>query len=286
MPANTSSIAEADMHHQEGEDLDTRQTPEIDGTTSSNNDAPDGSGLLTLGEFQSADLMQMVTRCFTEQAAYCNNIKQQAIEKLWREVQAARYAKSDNQEELDQRFCAEVESYYRFVQLETQVHSLEQPGRKHIEKFIGTAKWKFKEAKEGGGEFLEGRLDDWVFIPMMDKLEHLILSIPNYRIGKLLLTPFKWQTTEDEHTTYEHYGGKLFRVLAVGTFNSLIGGFVGFPVALQTLNVTSRVGEVVTYLLCLAGFGIVVKPLLPGLNLALVVTLAYASILAANMRSG
>ena len=84
---------------------------------------------------------------------------------------------------------------------------------------------------------------------------------------------------------YDHYYGAVFRLFALGVFYSLVSGFVGLPVVIQTLNVTSKEGEVVTYMLCLFGFSIMMKVSLPGLNMPLIATLAYAGILAANMRA-
>ena len=75
----------------------------------------------------------------------------------------------------------------RFLLQTVHVHALEHPGRKLLEKFIDTAKGKLKAANEESMEFLEGRLDDWVMVPTIDKLENWILSFPDHRVGKLLL---------------------------------------------------------------------------------------------------
>lgn len=78
--------------------------------------------------------------------------------------------------------------------------------------------------------------------------------------------------------------GEYVRFISVGVFNTCVGIFVIAPMAIQTLKVTTPVGEVATYLVFVLIAGFAIQMLVPGFTRQLLVYLAYAGVMAAVMR--
>lgn len=75
----------------------------------------------------------------------------------------------------------------KFVLLTVQVHALDQPGRKSVGTFRDTCANKIRRGGSDDVEFLNAGPDEWIRIITMDKLEHWIHNIHEYRLGRVIL---------------------------------------------------------------------------------------------------
>ena len=266
-------------------------------------------------------MTNITRRAYIEPLSYCQIIQQQYIENLWSELKDTADADGPYLVDRARKLHKEIMRYRRQLQDVSikvasltladksifqlnKVCSLDQADPKFLKEYLREAEHRLSRLPPQDRGFLNAGALEWIKPFSVDKLEGLVYQLTNHRFGRLLLVsgtkcienekfvltsfqrPSRWERQENGNRVYEYYGRSVIEALVWGGFIGLICAFIGIPVMLQTLKVTSAAGQAVTYLSFLLGFGVVAKALLSTFNLTLIATLAYAGILAANMRHG
>lgn len=126
-----------------------------------------------------------------------------------------------------------------------------------------------------------GTREDWAMLHDLDLPDVWARNAAEYQWGEFLLVSWdcRWQQTSME------YPIGVFVVLVSAFVNCGMAAFLGVPVALQALDVASPTVYVGAYIAFLFVFGIIIQLSMPGYVVQLVLCLAYAAVLVANMKN-
>ncbi|KAH7152193.1 hypothetical protein B0J13DRAFT_257293 [Dactylonectria estremocensis] len=237
-------------------------------------------GFMALCARGQQDASQLVTRRFTEPTMFCLAKGAMRMEQVWYEYQEAVRLGSEN-ETMFLNLRRELGDYQQFALQTKDMHGLEQPSSVFIDNFVRGIR---SELNSEESRYTDGPSWDWALTVPFDKLDQLIRDIPHYPLGQTILASFMEKTEESGDNQHLYYPLKTIKILLSGVFNCLVASLVGAPVALQSLSITSQTGKVIIYLVFLLLFGFLVQGLAHGTNMQLVITLAYAGVLAATMR--
>lgn len=91
---------------------------------------------------------------------------------------------------------------------------------------------------------------------------------------------------QDGTRTYDSYGRVVIQVLLYGVFIGVVGVFLGIPVVISTMDVTTKYEQAAIYFVFLIVFTFFAKALLKGFQLPLIAILAYAAVLCGSSRLG
>ncbi|KAF7550841.1 hypothetical protein G7Z17_g5425 [Cylindrodendrum hubeiense] len=226
------------------------------------------------------DTSQLVTRRYTQPTMFCLAKGAQRLDRLWGEYQEAdQLGSDDDQMYLD--FRRELFDHHRFTLQAKEIHGLDQPSEVFLENYIRGTR---EELLGEDTRYLDGPTRDWVLSLPIDRLDQLVRDIPHSAIGRAVFARVLEKTEENGDIQYMYYPLKAIKVVLAGVFNCIVASLVGAPVAIQSLSITSKAGEVIIYLVFLLVFGFLVQALVQGTNKQLFMTLAYAGVLAATMR--
>ncbi|KAM5342463.1 hypothetical protein ACJ41O_013429 [Fusarium nematophilum] len=242
--------------------------------------APVENGLPGLARRRRLDMTYMITRRHSEPTLYILSVAANRIERLYQEIQEARAAKSERVDELDKNLQRELSDYQQLVIQTRTVQQYERPNGRFLKRFLQSMK---KLLCETDALFLGGPLEDWIMVHGLERLELWVRNAPEYPCGGFLLHLFKTKV-ETEGMIYESYPLKVFTVLLYALVNCTLAAFLGVPVALSALDITSTDAYVGTYLAFLFVFGIMIQAVIPGHMVQAVLSLAYAAVLVANMK--
>ncbi|KAF4989505.1 hypothetical protein FDECE_14698 [Fusarium decemcellulare] len=239
------------------------------------------NGLLGLAHRRKFDVMYMISRRFSEQTLFCLHAASNRIERCWEEVTQDVTRNSPDLDDKARKLQREICDYQQLmIQTET-VQKFENPDKRFLAEFVENAKPQLSRADAA---FLGGPLEDWVMLHGLDRLDRWVRTAAEYPLGAALLRPWRTDVTSDEGYRYQTYPVRPFKVLLSALVNCTLAAFLGVPVALQAMNVTTTGAYVGTYVAFLFVFGVVIQAMVAGHMIQVVLSLAYAAVLVANMK--
>ncbi|KAF4465559.1 hypothetical protein FALBO_7610 [Fusarium albosuccineum] len=225
--------------------------------------------------------MYMISRRYSEQTSFCLHAASNRIERCWEEVTQAVTRSSPDQDDKARKLQREICDYQQLmIQTET-VQKFENPDKRFLAEYVENAKPQMPAADAA---FLGGPLEDWVMLHGLDRLDRWVRTAPEYPLGAAFLRPWRTDVTSDEGYRYQTYPVRPFKVILSALVNCALAAFLGVPVALQAMNVTTTGAYVGTYVAFLFVFGVVIQAVVAGHMIQVVLSLAYAAVLVANMK--
>ncbi|KAF4970615.1 hypothetical protein FSARC_2396 [Fusarium sarcochroum] len=166
------------------------------------------------------------------------------------------------------------------VKLVHDIERLEAPYTKFFSNFQDILDYVLS----GDEAALVGRpREGWVMLHGLHPVTCRLQSSVEYPIVEYALQKLATKAkTEDGCTTLSYTTKSLVGVFNVFK-NCLMAAFLGVPVALQALDVTTTGATVGIYLAALLVFGILVQFLMEDHTVQTLLTMAYAAVLVANM---
>ncbi|KAI8659574.1 hypothetical protein LRP88_06143 [Fusarium phalaenopsidis] len=265
-------------HDKSGPDADAFSEQDIE--AGSENEL--GNGLLSIANLCQRDVMYMLTPKLTGQSMYLIHTDIIRLRELWQQLEHARATGSDRLAEITSDYRQLHFEHFQLVHLLRETVKLRSPPKK----FFGRFQAVLEHCLRGPDAALHtGTREDWAMLHDLDLPDVWARNAAEYQWGEFLLQLFGSKFDHDKGVTSMEYPIGVFVVLVSALVNCGMAAFLGVPVALQALDVTSPTVYVGAYIAFLFVFGIIIQLSMPGYVVQLVLCLAYAAVLVANMKN-
>ncbi|KAM5342464.1 hypothetical protein ACJ41O_013430 [Fusarium nematophilum] len=249
---------------------------------SQSNQHPPVNGLLQISAQKQRDPTHVIVRRFTDLAALTSDLEANYLEQLGQELRRMIQEGEDGVEEFNEKVMVRLGRYHQFAVHFRSILGLDEPSNALFRNVIHSAR---ASVEEKYAHHLWESDEDWTPLYDTEKFERLFTLWPHLPIFQRILKPFRYRTERTEAAVeLAFFPPELVQFVIVGVFNCFVGVFVAAPVAIQVLNVTSPMGEAVTYLTFVIVAGFLIQTLVKGFTKQLLVYLAYAGVMAAVMR--
>ncbi|KAJ4167951.1 hypothetical protein NW754_011766 [Fusarium falciforme] len=240
------------------------------------------NGLLGIAEVSQQDVMYMLTPKLTRQSMYLAQTEAVRLLELWQELEHARVTNSDKLAEITRNYHHHHTEYLQLMHLIRETAKLRSPPAKFFNGFQAV----LAHSLHGPEAALRtGLSDDWVMLHGLDLPDIWVRNAAEYRWVEFVLQLFGSRINHDGGVTSMEYPIGVFFTIVYALISCVMAAFLGIPVALQALDVASPKAYVGAYIAFLFVFSIIMQLSMPGYAMQLVLSLAYAAVLVANMKN-